>query len=109
MMPIVRKPRSAATAKRWRDENLAYWARYDLEGETSEILAELERRKATKNWQTSRYVPSPINFLRAATWRRQPRPGAVEVFEPTSWQPPAATREGLRTYLATLAEGKALS
>jgi hypothetical protein len=115
-MPVIRGPRSEATARRWREENLEYWVKHDLEGEADEICAELEQRKGSEAWSIPRFIPSPINFLRAATWRQRPTVrapkvwGPPEVFEPsTTWRPPEAAREDLNDYLKGLADGKVLS
>jgi hypothetical protein len=115
-MPLVRKPRSAAAARRWREENLEYWVRYDLEGEADLILEEVERLKHSDAWDPPRFIPSPMNFLRRASWRRRPkvqRPKvwpAPEVFEPaTTWAPPEAARDHLASYLRDLAASKGVS
>lgn len=108
-MPVLRRPRSAAVARRWRDENLAFWCRHDLEGEADEIVAELERRKRSFNWRKG-FVPSPINFLRAASWRRRPKVTppkvwgpAPEVWEPApTWRPPESNRDELDQYVKSL-------
>jgi len=133
-MPLVRLPRSEQAARRWRDEELELWARRGLEVVTDDILEELERRKASELWlEQPRYIPSPINFLRRASWRKHlevtapkvwPPPGEgpaadppppppappVEVYEPVPWpaDEPRA-RESFKDYLNTLAERKVLS
>jgi hypothetical protein len=115
-MPIVRPPRSAAAAQRWREENLEFWVQHDLEGEADEILAEVELCKGSEKWTPARYIPSPINFLRAASWRRrarEPAPkvwGAPEVFGPApTWRPPEHDAGDLNNYLNSLAAAKVLS
>lgn len=110
-MPVVRRPRAKNADRRWRDEELEYWSDEDLEPETEEILAHLERKKQSETWLRSpRFIPSPINFLRSAEWRPRPRcPPAIDVYEPTKWQSSARSRAELESVLKALAEGKSVS
>jgi hypothetical protein len=94
-VPRQRQPRDPRVWPAWRERALEYWVRHDLEGEADDVLAELERRKLSDAWvKTPWYIPSGINFLRAASWRagrRRAPPAKVnapEVFVPsTTWRP----------------------
>jgi hypothetical protein len=102
-VPMERQPRAARVWLVWRERMLEHWCRYDLEGETDEILAHVERLKLIE--QPGRYVPSGINFLRAAEWRgwRPKAQPSVEVFEPApTWRPPESSREELNQYVKSL-------
>jgi hypothetical protein len=120
-VPAERQPRHPRVWPIWRERMLVHWIRHDLEGETEEILAELERRKATEAWRSRPwYVPTGINFLRATSWRerrrvprlprKRPAPKSIEVYEEAPWPAaPPNTREEFKAYLNSLAEKKEFS
>ena len=91
-VPKQRQPRDPRVWVVWRERALEHWVAHDLEGEADLVVAELERRKRSDAWvRTPWYIPSGINFLRAASWRAarprgEPPPPTVhapEVFEPS--------------------------
>lgn len=110
-VPKQRQPRDPRVWRVWRERALEHWVRHDLEGEADQVLAELERRKRSDAWtKTPWYIPSGINFLRAASWRaRRPRPAklrAPEVYVPApTWRPPASQDGELEALVRRLAEG----
>ena len=109
-VPKERQPRDPRVWPKWIDRMLRLWVSEDLEGEAPEILAEVERMKLIEEKQRKpRMVPSGINFLRAASWRRRrpakPRPkpaAAAEVIADVSdsWKGSTpTTREELEAFV----------
>lgn len=76
--------------RRNRPAALKEWARQGCEGITPEVLAGLERYRATKQW-TEGYMPEPARWLKARTWEDMAEPAEEQAKDPL-WDMPRRGR-----------------